>query len=150
VAGKLLESLGIICGWMKALGRTVVQAEAASGPAHLARHGMRSGREWSFPVSAEFTVTMTTQRTIAIATPDTAFEELDFRSIDGIEVSLLWDRRSNGVLVVVHDKKRGACFEVPVLPGQRALEVFHHPFAYQRASSTPEPDEQAASHRGAY
>ena len=32
--------------------------------------------------------------------------------------------------VALHDAKTGEGFEVEVGPGERALDVFHHPFAY--------------------
>jgi hypothetical protein len=34
------------------------------------------------------------------------------------------------VTVAVTDTKTGEAFELPVLEGERALEVFHHPYAY--------------------
>jgi hypothetical protein len=34
------------------------------------------------------------------------------------------------VSVSLHDAKTGEGFEVEVGPGERALDVFHHPFAY--------------------
>jgi hypothetical protein len=34
------------------------------------------------------------------------------------------------VSVALHDGKTGEGFEVEVGPGERALDVFHHPFAY--------------------
>jgi hypothetical protein len=58
-------------------------------------------------------------------------EELDYRVSDGIEVSLLWDRDTNEVVVAVVDTRLGDAFEVPVEPEQSALDVFRHPFAYQ-------------------
>jgi hypothetical protein len=73
------------------------------------------------------------------------FEELDFRAGDGIQVSLLWERCSNAVLVAVLDWQRGLYFEIPVKPGQRALDVFHHPFTYRRQASTSNRA-QAARH----
>jgi hypothetical protein len=60
----------------------------------------------------------------------TQLRELAHRRNDGLEVRLLWDPSSDTVRVSLQDAKSGAGFEVPVLPGQRALDVFHHPFAY--------------------
>jgi hypothetical protein len=34
------------------------------------------------------------------------------------------------VTVALHDAKTGDGFEVEVRAGERALDVFHHPFAY--------------------
>lgn len=56
--------------------------------------------------------------------------ELDSRTSDGIHVRLLWDPRENRVAVAVEDTKTGGAFEIAVEPGQRALDVFHHPYAY--------------------
>jgi hypothetical protein len=59
--------------------------------------------------------------------------ELDFRVVDGLEISLLWDPHTNDVCVDVCDLKRGAVFEIPVPPGATALDVFSHPYAYPAA-----------------
>jgi hypothetical protein len=56
--------------------------------------------------------------------------ELAHRRNDGLDVRLLWDPSSDTVRVSLQDSRTGAGFEVPVHPGQRALDVFHHPFAY--------------------
>ena len=60
---------------------------------------------------------------------DTTFTELDHRSADGIEVSLLWSRVTNALTVAVEDSRSGVSFEVPA-PADKALDVFEHPFAY--------------------
>ncbi|MEA2147103.1 MAG: hypothetical protein QOG59_2690 [Solirubrobacteraceae bacterium] len=56
--------------------------------------------------------------------------ELHSRHHHGIKVDLLWCERDGQVLVAVTDTKTGAAFSVPVRDGERALEVFHHPYAY--------------------
>jgi hypothetical protein len=56
--------------------------------------------------------------------------ELDHRSIDGLDVRLLWDPGENKVTVLVDDRRNGEIFEVEVGPGDSVLDVFHHPFAY--------------------
>jgi hypothetical protein len=56
--------------------------------------------------------------------------ELDHRSRDGVSVTLLWHGRDDRVLVAVVDAKFGQSFEVEVRDGERALDVFHHPYAY--------------------
>jgi hypothetical protein len=56
--------------------------------------------------------------------------ELDRRTGDGIEVRLLWSQNNGRVTVAVTDTKTGEAFELPVREGERALEVFHHPYAY--------------------
>ena len=56
--------------------------------------------------------------------------ELESRSSDGINVRLLWHPSQNRVSVAVTDTKTGAAFELPVRDAERALDVFHHPYAY--------------------
>jgi hypothetical protein len=60
---------------------------------------------------------------------DLFLTELDHRSADGIEVSLLWSPSSNRLLVSVEDSRSGESFEVQA-PAEKALDVFRHPFAY--------------------
>jgi hypothetical protein len=60
--------------------------------------------------------------------------ELDRRTGDGIEVRLLWCQSDGHVTVAVTDTKCGEAFELPVREGERALEVFHHPYAYAAGS----------------
>jgi hypothetical protein len=64
--------------------------------------------------------------------------ELDHRISDGIDVRLLWRPEDDRALVAVSDAKTGESFTVEVGENQRALEVFHHPYAYA-------PDRRAAS-----
>jgi hypothetical protein len=56
--------------------------------------------------------------------------ELDSRTSDGIRVQLLWRPRDNRVSVAVSDTKTREAFELEVRHGQRALDVFRHPYAY--------------------
>ena len=56
--------------------------------------------------------------------------ELDHRVSDGIEVYLLWRPHDDRALVAVSDAKTGKSFTLEVRDGPRALDVFHHPFAY--------------------
>jgi hypothetical protein len=56
-------------------------------------------------------------------------QELDYRESNGIAVSLLWQRRSNRLRVVVEDTKLGESFTLPVRP-ENARDVFNHPYAY--------------------
>ncbi|HEX4010694.1 MAG TPA: hypothetical protein VHX62_11820 [Solirubrobacteraceae bacterium] len=56
--------------------------------------------------------------------------ELDSRVSDGIEVRLLWSRHDGRAWVAVSDPKTGDSFRIPVRAGERALDVFYHPFAY--------------------
>ena len=69
------------------------------------------------------------------------FHELAHRRNDGLDVTMFWDSVSDRVTVTVADRKQDAQFEIVVGPDERALDVFHHPFAYravreQRGSST--------------
>lgn len=66
---------------------------------------------------------------LPIEQPDPAIRELDHRFNDGIDVTLLWDERTNAVSVAVRDEKRGESFELDVHP-EDALTAFHHPYAY--------------------
>jgi hypothetical protein len=56
--------------------------------------------------------------------------ELDRRSNDRLEVSLFWREHDDRALVVVDDEKTGARFTIEVRDDERALDVFHHPYAY--------------------
>jgi hypothetical protein len=49
---------------------------------------------------------------------------------DGIRVQLLWYPVDNHVSVAVNDAKNGEAFELEVRDGHRALDVYHHPYAY--------------------
>jgi hypothetical protein len=60
---------------------------------------------------------------------DFTLTELDHRSADGIEVSLLWSRMTNQLMVSVADSRSGESFELDA-PAEKALDVFRHPFAY--------------------
>ena len=71
----------------------------------------------------------------------TTVHELAYRANDGIYVTMSWDSVTDRVTVVVADSKNDDAFDIVVGPGERALDVFHHPFAYravreQRGSST--------------
>jgi hypothetical protein len=65
-----------------------------------------------------------------MTTPITTIRELAQRRNDGLDIQLLWDSATDRVSVALHDGKTGEGFEVEVGPGERALDVFHHPFAY--------------------
>ena len=56
--------------------------------------------------------------------------ELDSRISDGIHVQLLWHPLDGHVSVAVNDTKTGETFELEVRHGHRALDAFHHPYAY--------------------
>ena len=61
----------------------------------------------------------------------TTVHELDHRANDGIHVTMSWDSVTDRVTVSVADAKTDDAFEVVVAPGERALDVFHHPYAYR-------------------
>jgi hypothetical protein len=56
--------------------------------------------------------------------------ELESRSIDGIEVCLLWHPSEDRVTVTAHDTRTDETLEIAVRKDERALDVFHHPYAY--------------------
>jgi len=62
--------------------------------------------------------------------PTSALRELDHRVSDGIAVWLLWRPQDDRALVAVRDAKTGESFTIEVAEGQKALEVFRHPYAY--------------------
>ena len=55
--------------------------------------------------------------------------ELDVRDSDGVHVRLLWHPGDNALSVAVEDARAGDGFQIAVAP-DRALDAFHHPFAY--------------------
>jgi len=69
------------------------------------------------------------------ATTASLTRELDRRTGDGLEIRLLWRPQDETVLVAVADARSGESFAIEVRDGERALDVFHHPFAY--AESRP-------------
>jgi hypothetical protein len=65
--------------------------------------------------------------------------ELDQRVSDGIDVRLLWHPQDDRVLVAVSDAKTGESFTLEVGADQRAIDVFHHPYAYAPDSLVTKP-----------
>ena len=59
----------------------------------------------------------------------TSIRELDTRISDGIRVRLLWHSDDGHVSVDVEDTKTGEMFDLRVGERDRALDVFHHPYA---------------------
>ena len=55
--------------------------------------------------------------------------ELAHRASNGIDVALLWNRSSGRLVVAVADIRTGESFTLDA-PRDRALDVYHHPFAY--------------------
>ena len=62
--------------------------------------------------------------------------ELDQRSGNGLEVTLLWSRRTGSVFVCVEDDQAGTGFHFAVDPAD-ALEAFRHPYGYSRRCGSP-------------
>ena len=60
-------------------------------------------------------------------------KELAHRAADGVEVALLWNSRSNALLVVVDDARSSDRFAIDVAKAD-ALDAFHHPYAYAAAA----------------
>jgi hypothetical protein len=58
--------------------------------------------------------------------------ELDFRATDGVEVSLLWHKRTDSLTVFVFDTRTEETFELDV-ESRVALDAFQHPYAYAAA-----------------
>ena len=62
--------------------------------------------------------------------------ELDHRVSDGIDVRLLWSPEDGDVFVAVSDARTGDDFTIEVADRSRALDVFHHPYAYRDHART--------------
>ena len=56
--------------------------------------------------------------------------ELHRRANAGIQVSLWWSPTSGRTWVAVLDARADAAFELPVRTGERARDVFDHPYAH--------------------
>jgi hypothetical protein len=67
------------------------------------------------------------------AIDDISRTELASRETNGITVRLLWSRSTNLVTVTVDDAANDDYFELIVDVHDRALDVFHHPFAHAAA-----------------
>lgn len=57
------------------------------------------------------------------------FVELDSRKIDGLTISLEWDRDTGTTQVVVQDVRAASHMAFPV-PRASAGDAFRHPFRY--------------------
>ena len=60
--------------------------------------------------------------------PNTTIRELDHRRNDEIDVTLLWNAKTQDVFIVVTERD-GDSFEFQVCPTD-ARDAFHHPYAY--------------------
>jgi hypothetical protein len=63
--------------------------------------------------------------------------EVHSRRGDGIQVRMLWCERDERVTVAVDDTKSGDAFAIDVRKGERAMDVFLHPFAYAASRAVP-------------
>ena len=64
---------------------------------------------------------------------DISRTELASRETNGITVRLLWSRSTNLVTFAVDDAANDDHFELILDAHDRALDVFHHPFAHAAA-----------------
>lgn len=64
-----------------------------------------------------------------MSTTDFTRRELAHRAGNGIEVWLYWEKVGDSLSLEIYDHKLEEYFEVEV-PRERALDAFHHPFAY--------------------
>ena len=67
----------------------------------------------------------------------TSMRELHSRLHSGLHVRLLWCEGDGRVFVAVNDHRTGDAFSVEVPEGERALQVFEHPYAYAGSGVTP-------------
>jgi hypothetical protein len=63
-------------------------------------------------------------------TTNDLLRELDHRTSDRIDVWLLWRERDDRAIVAVVNDETGERFRIEVRKGERALDVFRHPYAY--------------------
>jgi hypothetical protein len=79
-----------------------------------------------------------------MSTTDFKRRALAHRVSGGIHVSLHWDRIDDTLTLVVYDAKSSNYFELDV-PRDRALDAFHHPYAFLAAAKSRGPDETLAA-----
>ena len=63
--------------------------------------------------------------------------ELHSRASAGIQVSLWWSPADGRTWVAVRDVRTDAGFVLPVLTGERACDVFDHPYACAARRGVP-------------
>jgi hypothetical protein len=71
--------------------------------------------------------------TTGSSTDETWQTELASRQSNGITVRLLWSRSMNLVTVAVADPANDDFFEIVLEEDERAMDVFHHPYAHAAA-----------------
>jgi hypothetical protein len=57
--------------------------------------------------------------------------ELARRTVDGLDIRLLWDAFQDAIMVAVVDSRTGNQWVIPAPRGE-ALHAFNHPFAHVR------------------
>jgi hypothetical protein len=72
-------------------------------------------------------------RPMLAATDERERTELASRESNGLTVTLFWSRSTNLVTVTVADAPNDDYFELVLGEHERALDVFHHPFAHAAA-----------------
>ena len=72
------------------------------------------------------------------ATAEIGMRELDHRTNDGIDVTLLWNPQTSALFVAVDDARGGESFTLEV-DAADALDAFHHPYAYADRSRVHYP-----------
>ena len=82
----------------------------------------------------------------AMTTVATLRRELAHRSTDGIDVSLFWNKRSNRVTIELVDGRIDAHLDFEVAH-EKALDAFHHPFAYAPVQALDLVETRAAVRR---
>jgi hypothetical protein len=70
--------------------------------------------------------------------------ELAERASNGTQVRLLWRQGTRQLWVEVREPDRDRAFAIPVQP-ERALDVFHHPYAYAGLHGIPVAPESLAT-----
>jgi hypothetical protein len=66
----------------------------------------------------------------ATHTYEEQYVELDERESNGIRVTLVWDRATDTLSVLVWDERTEQSFTLEVRKNDDAYDVFNHPFAY--------------------
>ena len=74
-----------------------------------------------------------TKETDMSSTTTSKRRELAYRCSNGIEVWLYWEKVGDMLTLEVYDSTSETYFELEV-PKDRALDAFHHPYAYLTAS----------------
>jgi hypothetical protein len=81
-------------------------------------------------LAGRLTVSRSIKEIPMTASAPTSTRELHSRPSDGIHVRLLWRECDGKLWVAVIDNKAGGEFCMEVQDPTRALDVFHHPYAY--------------------